>query len=134
MPFSAQLANSHSARSRPRPITTPKEFAAAVLNRPIDAAFFCRPALSTQDDAKKQPLDFAPGAYGPELLKVMGSAFDAAWENFKPTPNDTVLARLQMASAIIEAVEAGAREPEVFTTKAVRALRAAIKSTQARLG
>jgi hypothetical protein len=61
----------------------------------------------------------------------MGSAFDAAWENFKPAPNDAVLARLLMASAIIEAVEAGAREPEVLTTKAVRALRAAIKTTQA---
>jgi hypothetical protein len=67
------------------------------------------------------------GVYYPEILKEMGDAFDTAWKKFKPAPKNTELARSLIASAIIEAVEAGESEPATFVGKATRALRAAIK-------
>jgi hypothetical protein len=54
------------------------------------------------------------GAYDPELVKVMSDALDAAWVKFDPPPKDADLARLHLATAIIDAVEAGEREPEVL--------------------
>jgi hypothetical protein len=77
------------------------------------------------------PSRFASGAYDPELVKVMGEALDAAWAKFDPPPKDHDLGRLHLASAIVDAVEAGVREPEVLAAKAVHALRTAIKSSQA---
>jgi hypothetical protein len=67
-----------------------------------------------------------PGVYEPEILKVMGDTFDRAWQEFKPRPNNAELARNLMASAIIEAVEAGAVGPTILVDRALRALRAAI--------
>jgi len=77
------------------------------------------------------PSRFSSGAYDPELVKVMSDALEEAWAKFDPPPKDGDLARLHMASAIIDAVDAGVREPEVLAAKAVHGLRAAIKSTQA---
>jgi hypothetical protein len=69
---------------------------------------------------------FASGVYGSELAGVMGEALEAAWAKFDPPPKNVDLARQFLASAIIEAVETGAREPEVLAARAVRALDAAI--------
>jgi hypothetical protein len=65
--------------------------------------FFCRPVRAVQQDAEEKPSDFTSGVYYPELLRTMGSAFDAAWEAFKTPPKNADFARLLMASAIIEA-------------------------------
>ena len=67
------------------------------------------------------------GVYYPEILTVMGDALDIAWKKFRPVPKNAALARTVMASAIIEAVEAGESEPATFVDRATRALRAAIK-------
>jgi hypothetical protein len=72
------------------------------------------------------PSRFASGVYGPELVGVMGEALEAAWAKFDPAPKNVDLARQFLASAIIEAVESGAREPEVLAARAVCVLDAAI--------
>jgi hypothetical protein len=77
------------------------------------------------------PSRFTSGVYGPELVELMTAALEAAWAKFDPPPKDGDLARLHLASAIIDAVEAGEREPEVIAAKAVDALREAVKLTSA---
>jgi hypothetical protein len=67
------------------------------------------------------------GVYGPEILKVMGDAFDTAWKKFNPVPKNTELARILMASAIVEAAEAGELRPAIFVDRATRTLGAAVK-------
>jgi hypothetical protein len=76
---------------------------------------------------------FASGVYGPELVAVMAEAFEAAWAKFEPPPKNVDLARQFLASAIIEAVESGAREPKVLAARAVRVLDAAIHRDPAAL-
>jgi hypothetical protein len=73
------------------------------------------------------PSRFTSGAYGPELVKVMSSAFDRAWADFQPRPKNEVLAKSLMASAIIEAVEAGEEDQEILVRKATVTLIKAIK-------
>jgi hypothetical protein len=70
---------------------------------------------------------FASGAYDPELVKVMGASLEAAWAKFDPPPKDRDLARLHLASAIIDAVEAGEREPEALVQKAGDSLKTAME-------
>lgn len=73
------------------------------------------------------PSRFTSGAYGPELVKVMTSALDRAWDDFEPRPKNLSLARSLMASAIIEAVEAGDRDEQSLVRKATVTLIKAIK-------
>jgi hypothetical protein len=96
----------------------------AVLSRPIDFALFCRSARAVQNDINEES---SAGIYYPEMLRVMGDALDAAWKEFKPTPKNEDLARLVMASAIIEGIEAGKRDHDVLVRKATVTLMAAIK-------
>jgi hypothetical protein len=72
------------------------------------------------------PSSFNSGAYGPELLKVMGDALEAAWKMFSIPSKDVELARLYMASAIMDAVDAGVREEAALVTEAAAALRAVL--------
>jgi len=72
------------------------------------------------------PSRFTSGAYDPELVKVMGASLEAAWAKFDPPPKDRDLARLHLASTIIEAVEAGVREPETLVQNAGDSLTAAM--------
>jgi hypothetical protein len=67
------------------------------------------------------------GAYGPEAVKVMSEAFDRAWVDFAPRPKNEGLARSLMASAVIEAVEAGDRDQASLVRKATVTLIKAIK-------
>ena len=67
-----------------------------------------------------------PGVYDPDILKVMGDAFDRAWKEFKPKPNNAEPSRFLMARAIIQAVNAGSVEASILVDKATRALRAEI--------
>jgi hypothetical protein len=80
------------------------------------------------------PSRFHSGAYDPELVKMMGDALDSAWARFNSPPKNDELAKGLMASAIIEAVEAGERLPEPLADRAERALRAAIKEDAKALG
>lgn len=73
------------------------------------------------------PSRFTSGAYGPELVKIMSEAFERAWDDFAPRPKNEALARSLMASAIIEAVEAGDQELDSLVRKATVTLIKAIK-------
>jgi hypothetical protein len=73
------------------------------------------------------PSRFTSGVYTPELVKVMSGAFDRAWRDFEPRPKNQTLAMSLMASAIIEAVEAGEREEEALVRKATVTLIKAVK-------
>jgi hypothetical protein len=77
--------------------------------------------------AGAMPERFHSGAYDPELTVLMGAALDSAWSDFAPRPKNEVLARSLMASAIIEAVEAGERNRNTLVRKATVALMAAVK-------
>jgi hypothetical protein len=57
----------------------------------------------------------------------MTGAFDRAWDDFEPRPRNLNLARSLMASAIIEAVEAGERDEQSLVRKATVTLIKAIK-------
>jgi len=74
------------------------------------------------------PSHFAARAFEPE----MNNAFDQAWRDFRPRPQNEELARSILATAIIEAMEAGDREPVDLARKATLALRAAIKTRNCR--
>jgi hypothetical protein len=70
---------------------------------------------------------FASRRYGPELVSLMSAALDAAWANFDPPPRHENLARAILASAIVEAVGVGMREPGDLAQRATIALSVAIK-------
>lgn len=57
----------------------------------------------------------------------MRNALEAAWAKFDPPPKDAELARLLMASAIIDAVDAGLRSEADLTEKALLAFTVAAR-------
>jgi hypothetical protein len=73
------------------------------------------------------PSRFTSGAYAPELVKTMSDAFERAWGDFAPRPQNEQLAKWLMASAIIETLEAGKPEPDDLVRCATVALIKAIK-------
>ena len=68
------------------------------------------------------------GVYDPEIVELMGLALERAWAQFAPHPKDKDLARLLMASAILEKVDAGVRAADLLTEAAILALQAALSS------
>jgi hypothetical protein len=58
----------------------------------------------------------------------MGRALDMAWAQFTPHPKDKDLARLFMASAILEKMEDGENSAESLVETAILALQAALSS------
>jgi hypothetical protein len=72
------------------------------------------------------------GEYGPELLKLMSEALDAAWLRVRLTPKDADLARLIMAGAIFEQVDAGVRAHDRLVAYATSVLAAAATLSGAR--
>jgi hypothetical protein len=70
---------------------------------------------------------FAPGEYDPELVGLMSGALDAAWLQAPGPSRDALLARLVMASAIIDEVDSGIRLHAALVEKAVAALAAAVR-------
>jgi hypothetical protein len=68
------------------------------------------------------------GVYDPELVALMSAALEAAWERFLPRPKDGDLARLLMASAILEKVDSGVHAEGALIESASRALLAAVSS------
>jgi hypothetical protein len=68
------------------------------------------------------------GVYDPETVGLMGRALDSAWAQFTPHPKDKDLARLFMASAILEKIEDGGESAEDLVETAILALQAALSS------
>lgn len=68
------------------------------------------------------------GVYDPETVGLMGLALDSAWAQFTPHPKDKDLARLFMASAILEKIEDGGNSADVLVETAILALQAALSS------
>jgi hypothetical protein len=56
-------------------------------------------------------MPFSASSYGPEVIKLMARALDAAWEA-GPSTDTSDLQRMAMASRIMAAVDAGERDPE----------------------
>jgi hypothetical protein len=65
-------------------------------------------------------------AFGPETLKVMTQAFDAAWacikHNFEDDEVQAALARERLAHAILALTDAEARDADAIKCKALRVL------------
>jgi hypothetical protein len=57
----------------------------------------------------------------------MSDAFERAWADFAPRPKNETMGRSLMASAIIEAIEAGDRDQASLVRKATVTLIKAIK-------
>lgn len=68
------------------------------------------------------------GVYDPETVGLMGRALDSAWAQFTPHPKDKDLARLFMASAILDKIEDGGNSAEILVEAAILALQAALSS------
>jgi hypothetical protein len=72
-------------------------------------------------------MGFSPGAYGPDLVRLMTDALDGAWDRIETAPTDAELSRLVLAGAIIDEVDAGVREHGRLVAKALEALAAAVR-------
>jgi len=74
------------------------------------------------------PSRFASGAYEPEIVTLMGEAFELAWKDFRLNrPHNQTLAKELLASAIIAGVGEGGREPKALAKTATKALRKVVK-------
>src|SRR5271170_3722057 len=73
-----------------------------------------RMALRWRLGGPVMPERFTSGLYGPELVKVMGEAFELALANLDLPTLD---AKKLLADAIIEGVDAGERDPSILAEK-----------------
>ena len=78
------------------------------------------------------PDRFDSSPYDPELTKLMKDAFHAAWHKCAGLNSDPLLGRKLLASAIIDAVDAGARDRDEVVSRAVATLAAANNITAGR--
>jgi hypothetical protein len=57
-------------------------------------------------------------AFGPEALKVIGQAFDEAWQeiagNFGSDPHELETARMKLATAVLSVAHEDSRDAEVL--------------------
>jgi len=79
------------------------------------------------------PQRFESRRYDPEIIKLMKTALESAWEMVRIPPKSAELARLVLASAIIDAVDAGVRECEQLAARGIAALAAAARVTNEKL-
>ena len=65
-------------------------------------------------------------AVGPEALKVIGQAFDEAWEeiagNFGSDPQEIEAARLKLANAVLSVAHGELPDPQVLKRAALQRL------------
>jgi hypothetical protein len=65
-------------------------------------------------------------SFGPDALKAIGQAFDAAWAeiaaNFGDDPLDVEKARLRLASALLSIAHEDSREVEVLKRGALQSM------------
>lgn len=67
------------------------------------------------------------GEYGPDLVALMSEALESAWRQIPKAPRDAELARLVMAGAILEQIDAGVRVRDDLIAGAANALAAATR-------
>jgi hypothetical protein len=69
----------------------------------------------------------ATGSYGPDQLKALGKAFDAAWARIAPTvskrPKAIDAARLKLADIVLGLAKKGNFDPQWLADTAVQAMR-----------
>jgi hypothetical protein len=80
---------------------------------------------SGREDMKaRQLIDSA--SYGPDALKAMGQAFDAAWReiagNFGDDPRDVEVARVKLANAVLSVAREECRDVEKLKKDAMQAM------------
>ena len=65
-------------------------------------------------------------SFGPEALKAIGAAFDAAWaeisNHFGSDPSDIEAARLRLAEAMLSVASEDSRDVEALKTGALQAM------------
>jgi hypothetical protein len=65
-------------------------------------------------------------SYGPDALKVIGKAFDEAWQsvegNFGNDPHDIERARLRLATALLSVASEDSRDAEALKRGALQAM------------
>lgn len=65
-------------------------------------------------------------SYGPEALRAIGDAFDAAWReiagNFGDDPHDVEVARLKLANALLSVACDESRDVEALKDGALQAM------------
>jgi hypothetical protein len=63
-------------------------------------------------------------SYGPDALKVIGQAFDAAWQeiagNFGSDPQQIEAARLRLAEAVLSVADENSRDAEILKRAALQ--------------
>jgi hypothetical protein len=73
-------------------------------------------------------------SFGPEALKAIGQAFDAAWReiagNFGDDPWDIELARVKLANALLSVACEESRDIEVLKIGALQAMALAYRERQ----
>jgi hypothetical protein len=78
------------------------------------------------------PHALPPEPTKPEIVTLMGKAFDLAWRDFGlARPGDQTFTKKLLASAIIASVEEGGREPIALAKAATKALRKVIETAPA---
>jgi hypothetical protein len=67
----------------------------------------------------------ASGCYGPDALKAIGRAFDAAWANIAGNYDDAhrEAARLRLANALLSVADDESRDAEALKNAALDAMR-----------
>jgi hypothetical protein len=74
-------------------------------------------------------------SYGPEALKAIGQAFDAAWAdiagNFGNDPLDIEKARLRLANAVLSVAHEDSRDVDVLKKGALEAMALAYRERPA---
>ncbi len=65
-------------------------------------------------------------SFGPEAMKALGAAFDAAWAsiagNFGDEPGVVEAARLKLADAVLAVASEGSRDSEVLKIAALQVM------------
>jgi hypothetical protein len=65
-------------------------------------------------------------SFGPEALKAIGQAFDAAWTevagNFGDDPDRVEIARLKLANAMLSVADEDSRDVQVLKRAALQAM------------
>jgi hypothetical protein len=73
-------------------------------------------------------------SFGPEALKAIGRAFDAAWceiaGNFGNDPRDVELARVKLATALLSVACEESRDAEVLKNGALQAMALAYRERE----
>jgi hypothetical protein len=74
------------------------------------------------EEGEVMPERLESAVYGPATTKLMKDAFEAAWRKARLIDQDKELTRRQLASAIIDQVDAGVRDRDRIVTAVLATL------------